>query len=156
MTCREAQDHLYADRSADPTNPSEAAMTAFAAHLAQCPGCRRQQEQLRSALDAWRADAAATPVPDAEREWHALRRRIRGGDTAANPVRRFWPWLSLPLGLGAAAALTFLVWQNPAPRAEARVDFVEVPGGKASTMVFVDEKSGWLIVQASDSPGTSD
>lgn len=152
MTCREAETHLYAD----PASAPGTAPAAFEAHLARCPDCLRRHRQLRAALDGWRAEVAAAPVPDAEREWHAVRRRIRGADTAAGPLRRIWPWLSLPLGLGAAAALTFLIWQSPAPRAEARADFVEVPGGQASTMVFVDEKSGWLIVQASDSPGTSD
>ncbi len=154
MNCREAETHLFADRSADPASAPAAA--ALEVHLAQCPACRRLQSRLRSALDEWRTEAAATPTPDVEREWHAVRRRIRGAETAAAPLRRFWPWLSVPLGLGAAAALTILVWQRPPSRAEARADFVEVPGGKASTMVFVDEKSGWLIVQASDSPGTSD
>ena len=32
----------------------------------------------------------------------------------------------------------------------ARADFVEAPGAKASTMVYVDDKSGWLFVVASD------
>jgi hypothetical protein len=31
-----------------------------------------------------------------------------------------------------------------------RADFVEAPGRNASTMVIVDDKSGWLIVWASD------
>jgi hypothetical protein len=37
----------------------------------------------------------------------------------------------------------------------ARADAVEAPGGNASTMVFVDDRSGWLIVWASDSGGRS-
>jgi hypothetical protein len=32
----------------------------------------------------------------------------------------------------------------------ASAESVEAPGDPASTMVFVDEKSGWLIVWASD------
>jgi hypothetical protein len=32
----------------------------------------------------------------------------------------------------------------------ARADAVVAPGNNASTMVFVDDKSGWLIVWASD------
>ncbi len=154
MNCREAESHLYADRPADSAPAPDSA--AFQAHLAQCPDCRRLQAALRAGFDTWRQDSAATRVPDAEREWHAVRRRLRTQEDSAGPLRSLWPWLSLPLGLGAAAALTFIVWQRPLPEAEARADFVEVPGGKASTMVFVDEKSGWLIVQASDSPGTSD
>jgi hypothetical protein len=31
-----------------------------------------------------------------------------------------------------------------------RADSIEVPGSNASTMVYVDDKSGWLFVWASD------
>lgn len=156
MNCREAESRLYADQPADPTAGPDAAAPAFSEHLATCSRCRETHGRLREALDAWRTETAVVAVPDAEREWHAVRRRIRHDGATARPARRYLPWLSLPLGLGAAAALAFLALPRPAPPAVARVEFVEVPGGRASTMVVVDEQSGWLIVQASDAPAVSD
>jgi hypothetical protein len=68
-------------------------------------------------------------------------------------------WLTLPLGGAAAAAIAVFVSLPPekpqppvavSPTPTARAEFVEAPGNNASTMVFVDDKSGWLIVWASD------
>ena len=113
----------------------------------------------------WRADADKTAVPDAEREWYAVRRRIRGGAETgaarpARPRRSLLMWIAIPLGAAAALALSLSVaLQKPATTPAVRVtwhvasaDSVEVPGSNASTMVFVDDKSGWLIVWASDEP----
>lgn len=161
MNCREAQSQLYAEGTGAP---NEASRAALAAHLEGCAGCRRIRDDLAAALTTWRTETAQLAVPDAEREWHAVRRRIRGGD-AANLAdtgrRRSWlAWLTLPLGAAAAAAIAVFVSlppekpQAPAtvpvPAHTARADFVEAPGNNASTMVFVDDKSGWLIVWASD------
>jgi hypothetical protein len=61
-----------------------------------------------------------------------------------------------PLAAAAAAAVLFVSLPRPGSRTVAfseptvRADFVEAPGRNASTMVIVDDKSGWLIVWASD------
>lgn len=112
---------------------------------------------------AWRSEAVSTPIPAPEREWLAVRRRIRGGSEAggsirsAHPRRRLFPWIAVPLGTAAAFALALLLGPSGSDDSRssvsaahvARADSVEVPGN-ASTMVFVDDRSGWLIVWASD------
>lgn len=166
MNCREAQSHLFAEGDGALDHNQRVTLEA---HVGQCPDCRRIRDDLTAALSAWRSAAATTPVPDVEREWHAVRRRIRGGaetGTAApaRPARPFFPWLMVPVGAAAALALAVYIASpkpegtvTPAGSAEsapriARADMVEVPGG-ASTIVFVDNKSGWLFVQASDTRG---
>lgn len=161
MNCREAQNQLFADRSAQDTTQR----AVLASHVAQCAACARLQSHLGSALEGWRAETQRVAVPDAGREWQILRRKIRGGvnvgdavATSASRLPTWFSWITLPLGAAAAAALAFLVVQQSPSAAvhaarEARVaraDYVEAPGAKASTMVYIDEKSGWLFVVASD------
>ncbi len=129
----------------------------LAAHVAQCAACRRIQENLAAALSTWRTQTSLASVPDAEREWHAVRRRIRQGtDATSHPHRRWLALVTWPLAAAAAAAVLFVSLPRPDSRGVAsgepsvRADFVEAPGRNASTMVIVDDKSGWLIVWASD------
>lgn len=160
MNCHEAQTEIFAARDGAPGASPSAALDG---HVAHCAACRQIRANLAAALGAWRTDSARAIVPDAEREWHAVRRRIRGGaetgSALARPRRNLFAWLSLPLGAAGAAAVALVVLQQPRPSATladfgdvvtARADAVEAPGHNASTMVFVDDKSGWLIVLASD------
>lgn len=159
MNCREAQDRILTERDGAL---DEASRAALAVHVAGCAGCRRVQDDLSAGFEAWRADVANVTVPDAEREWHAVRRRMRGGEAGtqrpARSRRSLFTWIALPLGAAAAAALALLI--SPGPRFDpapvAHVDSVEAPGNNASTLVFVDDKSGWLIVWASDATPTGD
>jgi hypothetical protein len=63
---------------------------------------------------------------------------------------------ALPLGAAAALAAVAVVgpsWtDDEGPQAVARAEFVEV-SGNASSVVYVDDKSGWLVVWASAEPG---
>lgn len=158
MNCRQAQDHLFADRGALENDQRD----ALDAHVATCPACRRINENLTAALTDWRRAAELAPVPDSEREWHAVRRKIRGGaeagttGTIAPARRRFLPWLAVPFGAAAAIATALYVASDPSQASDgathshiARADSVEAPGA-AQTMVYVDEKSGWLVVYAKD------
>jgi hypothetical protein len=168
MNCHEAQSQIFAARDGAPGEIPGAALDG---HLAQCAACRQIRDNLAAALEAWRSDSARVIVPDAEREWHAVRRRIRGGAEAgapaSRPSRRLFAWLALPLGAAAAAAVAVLVVNQNQERPSAagltaqfsdaviaRADDVVAPGNQASTMVFVDDKSGWLIVLASDTVAT--
>lgn len=161
MNCRDAQNRILADR-ADAGDA--AGHGALAAHLATCAGCRQVQADLAHALAAWQSDTASVTVPDVDREWQAVRRQIRGGETGAartpRSPRSLLAWLALPLGAAAAAALALFIspgtrsYFDPPPVAQ--VDSVETPGNNASTLVFVDEKSGWLIVWASDASPAGD
>ena len=159
MNCREAQDRILTERDGALDETSRAAV---ALHVAGCADCRRVRADLTAALESWRADVANVIVPDAEREWHAVRRRMRGGETGtqspARSRRSLFTWIALPLGAAAEAALALFI--SPSPRFDpapvAHVDSVEAPGNNASTLVFVDDKSGWLIVWASDATPTGD
>jgi hypothetical protein len=157
MNCREAQDQIFAERDGALASHQGAAL---AGHIAGCAHCRGVRDNLASALTRWRNDVARVTVPDAEREWHAVRRRIRGGaeagtTTTLRPRRNFIPWLAIPVGAAAAVALALFVGSpTNTPHAgtttqTARAYSADAPGD-ASTMAFVDEKSGWLIVWAND------
>ena len=155
MTCREAQDRLFsADSGAPPAHGSQQA-----AHQVGCPRCRSLEAELESALGSWRRTTAATPTPDAEHAWQVLRRRLREnqGHGDASARRGTLAWLTLPIGAVAAAVALFMAAPADTTRGGSAQDVtvasaeaVDAPGEQASTMVFVDEKSGWLIVWASD------
>lgn len=162
MTCREARHLLFSSDSRASAAPAEAGAggpspAALDAHLAACPHCRQVSQVLRATITDWRTDASAVAVPAAEREWLELRRRIhRGAAEERRPLaRRLLPWVALPLAAAAALAVLLVDRSGPAlssagpTPAVARADSVEVPGG-ASPLVYVDDKSGWLIVWASD------
>lgn len=162
MNCREAQSQILTppEGVADPTRRA-----LLESHLAHCAGCRRVRDDLAAALETWRSDVAQAVVPDAEKEWYAVRRQIRGGAeagrAAARPRRTLFTWIALPLGAAAAAAVALFVapqFQSGtlSSAAMAHVDSVEAPGNNASTLVFVDDKSGWLIVWASDANPVGD
>ena len=110
MNCREAQSQIFAARDGAP---DESPRAALAGHVAHCAACRQIRDNLATALGAWRTDSTRAVVPDAEREWHAVRRRIRGGAEAGSapvrPSRSVFAWLSLPLGAAAAAAFALVV-----------------------------------------------
>lgn len=96
-------------------------------------------------------------MPDADREWQAVRRRQHGdasrflsrtGERRHNMI----PWLAVPFAAAAALAFTFFVAPEsarpPAPATTA-TELAASPAGDASTVVYLDEKSGWLVVWAS-------
>ncbi|MBI5691720.1 MAG: zf-HC2 domain-containing protein [Verrucomicrobia bacterium] len=161
MTCREAKSLLCAD----PESPlATGRRELLAAHLSDCPSCRQARDQLAAALANWKDSTDRAAVPDPALEWQKLRRRMHDqpATTAARATR--FPalgWLAMPLVAAAAIAVVLLFPRDSAEdrpsgaptAAVARADSVEAPGGNASTMVFVDDKSGWLIVWASDDTG---
>ena len=154
MTCAEVQRRICSEGSRTE-NPDP----GFASHLRTCAACRNMAQQFAGALDAWRAEAAAVVVPDVEREWLAVRRRLRNGERPTGEPPRRLAWYALPVGAAAALVAAFLVVRSvpgggPAAaesgsRPVARADSVEVPGG-SSPLVYVDDRSGWLIVWASE------
>src|ERR1044072_1311092 len=145
MNCREAHNQILAERDGALGNPERAALIS---HVEQCGACRRGREDLPAALSLWQTTAQAVVVPDAEREWHAVRRKIRGGVEAGEvrltPRRPgLLTWLAVPVA--AAAALAFALYMSPggddpgpnvSPGATrvARAESVQA-GRNASTMV---------------------
>lgn len=154
MNCRQAEHQIFADRDGAFDDPRRAALTE---HLAQCMACRQMRDGFSAAIDVWRADARRAITPDSERAWHDLRRQMRNAGTAvAGGHRHLLAWIGAPLAAVAVVAIAFLVqpqWRGGSdgpPQAVARAEYVEVPSATASTVVFVDDKSGWLVVLASD------
>jgi anti-sigma factor RsiW len=151
MNCHSAQRLLSAERDgALPTGER----AGLAAHVAGCAECRRFTAALRGVGEQLKTAAERVAVPDEERAWHDIRRELR----ATQPARSWWQLGRWALPLGAAAALAAVAVIGPSwtdeegPQFVARAEFVEV-SGDASSMVYVDDKSGWLVVWASAEPG---
>lgn len=155
MNCRDAQHQLTAERDGTLDNHQRAELEQ---HVAQCATCRSERAHVSAAIDAWRLRTQAARVPDSTREWEALRRTIRAdGATGAKRSRPLFSWVALPLG--AAAALMLTLWMNPSapsPSTPAAVaarsgDSVEVSAADGS-VVFVDDKSGWVVIWEAPPP----
>jgi anti-sigma factor RsiW len=158
MTCRNAERQALSARDG---RLDEAGRAALAAHLAQCEPCRRMSENYAIAIEAWRQSEGRTTAPDPDREWQSIRCRMRV-EEADNPARGLhaWlprlPWLAVPLAAAAAAAF-FLQPSQPHPSiARAPENLAQgesaVEPTPASTVVYVDENSGWLVVWATEPP----
>jgi predicted anti-sigma-YlaC factor YlaD len=153
MTCRTAQRLLSAERDR-PLGDSE--RVDLEAHLAGCGECRQARLVVSEAISHWRNSDAQVVPPDAERAWQDIHRQIR----TSTPDRKRG-LLALPrwtLPAVAAAALIFAAAVVPrwidesdptatTPLEIARAEFVETPKD-SSSMVYVDAKSGWLVVWA--------
>ena len=133
--------------------PSPGWQYQVAAHVAACPDCRRLQSDLAMMRETWKSDTAQVAIPDANAAWAELRPLLR--QPARQTKRRLAPlfWISAPLA--AAAAFTFVMLNPVAPTGSESVlavhaDFVEAGNPAASTMVYVDKDSGWLVVWAAD------
>ena len=155
MNCRAIETLLLAERDGVLTREQRAALVA---HVASCAACRQLRATLGEALNSFQADAAQITVPDADAAWRELSAVLP--ETPANPAKRrpLAPiiWFGAPLA--AAAAITFAIFitrptamhpEARGPVAEnARADYVEAGDTNASTLVYVDKDSGWLVVWA--------
>ena len=160
MNCHESQTLFFTERDR-PLDPNE--HTALEAHLTGCAECRQTREALQNGFALWRKQQASFTIPDSELEWYEVRRRMRSSlspESAPIPRRRHSPWfawIAFPLTTAAAIAIALYVDPfslfNPEglyPRTQSvRVEPAGT-SGEASTMVFVDDKSGWLVVWAND------
>lgn len=162
MNCRDIEPLLLAERDGVLTPKQHADL---ATHVAGCPACRRERAIYGEAVTFLKTDAANVVVPDADKEWRTIRAQIQGA--AAKPGKKspLAPviWFTAPLAAAAALVIAFLsgpqtpdtesqILLNPAPPGAeaARADFVEAGDANASTMVYVDKDSGWLVVWAAD------
>jgi len=147
MNCRDCERLLLREGA----ELSDAEAAAAARHVQDCPHCRELQSSLTAAIGEWKAETSAQE-PDAAAAWRALRPRLTA---RRRQPRRLAPLLCLTAPLAAAAALALLVYPpKPAERDRgieaAHADFVEAGNPAASTMVYVDNDSGWLVVWAAD------
>ncbi len=151
MNCREAENYLFAERDGALDANQRAALSA---HVTECAGCRRIRNQLAEALQSLASTTQTVRVPDADLEWQKLRREIRGAH--AEPRRSLATWLGVPLAAAAAIALGLYVapgGHRSAPTHDTtEVIAQEAPAanGATSTVVYVDDNSGWTFVWAPD------
>jgi len=152
-TCRDITDLLIAEPDG-ALPPAE--LARIEAHVATCEACRRQRALLAAVPGLLREATTALATPDRDEAWGELRARIRQTDPEQRrtaPRARYYAW-----GVAAAAAaLTFAVlvtlrWSDtPANALVAQAEFVQ-SDGSGSTLVYVDQESGWLIVWADSTP----
>lgn len=159
MNCHDAERLLFSARDGAL---DVAQHTALAAHLAQCPACRTAETALAESAAAWRTASAAVPTPAIEKEWHAIRRRLRSGEPSTSGSSTWWR--STVLAVAGAAAVAAVVFLGPSPskpdtstpgRDSTYVSYVSVYGGAENTMVYEDPDSGWLVVWVGDTTQTS-
>jgi len=161
MNCRDSESLILAERDGGLTKDQLAALSD---HVAACTACAQLRANIATAIAAYKADVAAIPVPDSNEAWRDLQSRLH------KPARKrpLAPviWFALPLAVAAAIAIAFFVTRptTSAPSGElantpplydpstiAGADYVEAGDPNASTMVYVDKDSGWLVVWATDS-----
>lgn len=159
MNCRQAEKAL--SRHLDGELP-EPQVDALERHLSDCAACRETAAEWRGYGEAIRTGAPAK-TPDPTAAWHDIRRTLRNrGDS--EPVATPRPWWTRPLPwAGAAASLALLavgyLTLGPIdPRAPngTAVEYVETGLPDASTLVYVDDESGWTIVWVLESTDTPD
>ncbi|MBI3885411.1 MAG: zf-HC2 domain-containing protein [Opitutae bacterium] len=157
MNCRDIEPLLLAERDGVLTKEQHAAL---ADHAATCPACRQLRAELTAAVEDFRSDAAKATLPNIDEEWRTLRAQLHSAETKPTKKRPLAPviWFGASLAAAAAVAFAFIVGKptsQPAPlvaqtTVTASADFVEAADTNASTMVYVDKDSGWLVVWATD------
>ncbi|WP_438482875.1 anti-sigma factor family protein [Oleiharenicola lentus] len=147
MDCRKTESLLLAERDGVLTTDQHAAL---ASHVADCAACREFRAALVESALFLKTETANIAVPDIDQEWQAVRGQLAGTRNAARrtPKRQLAPivWLSAPIAAAAALAIIFL---NPSNATDSSTQ-IAAAGEAASTMVYVDKESGWLVVWASD------
>ena len=156
MNCRDIEPLLLAERDGVLTLAQHASLEQ---HVAACPACRQMRADISVALSAFQSDAATISMPDIDGEWRTLRAQLN--NTGANRTETKRPlapliWFGAPMAAAAAIAFAVFSPQTPNPKSEtstevASAEFVEAGNADASTMVYVDKESGWLVVWATDS-----
>lgn len=153
MNCRDSESLILAERDGALTKPQLAILSD---HVASCPACRQRQTTLAATLDRYQIALRDVPVPDADEAWRELQGRLNA-PAKREKKRPLAPviWFGAPLAAAAALAFALLpknpetVIQTPP---EARAEFVEAGDASASTLVYVDKESGWLVVWAVENP----
>jgi len=161
MNCPDTETLILSERDGALT-PDQ--LSVLSAHLKVCPACRQLHERLAPAMDQYRSGIAEAAAPRADESWQALQQRLnrRAKKRPLAPV----VWFGAPLAAAAAVAFAFLSLQPtaqppqaptlaalpkaPVEVAVARAEYVEAGDVNASTMVYVDKESGWLVVWATN------
>jgi anti-sigma factor RsiW len=159
MNCRDIESLLSAERDGMLTSAQRSSLES---HVASCRACAELRTKLSQAMDAFRSEAAAVPIPDVDEEWQKVCTSLTDSKTRSRDKRPLTPILWFATPLAAAAALAFAFFSSSPmvqPTGEsmttmseaAQAEYVEPGDAKASTIVYVDKDSGWLVVWATDS-----
>jgi len=165
MNCRDSESLILAERDGVLTLEQHAALSD---HVAACPACLQLRTTLNSALDTLQADMADAPVPPAAEAWRELQAKLHKPARTRPLVPVIW--FSAPLAAAAALAIAFFA-TRPVPQSTpdeiylaqplhdpsiiAGADYVEAGDPNATTLVYVDKESGWLVVWATDPDSAS-
>jgi anti-sigma factor RsiW len=162
MNCRDLEPLLSAERDGVLTAGERSSLDS---HVASCPACAELKKSFSKGMDAFKNEVVTVSVPDADEAWQKLRVTLNDSGARAGKRGPLTPllWFAAPLAAAAAIAFAFF---NPTPTAQpegetvtaasgvAQAEYVEPGDAKASTIVYVDKDSGWLVVWATD--GDSD
>lgn len=166
MNCRDNESLILAERDGALTKVQLAALSD---HVATCPACAKLRANLAAALAAYAAGLREVPAPDAAEAWRELQGRLH--QPAKREKHPLAPvvWFGAPFVAAAALAFAFIVNRPaaPAPLTTATLaasaplvsapfddsviagaDYVEAGDPNASTLIYVDKESGWLVVWA--------
>jgi anti-sigma-K factor RskA len=149
MNCRHAEKAL--SRHLDGELPAEQ-VAHLEQHLASCAACRETAAIWQGYGDSLRA-GQPSGIPDPTLAWHDIRRAIRTREDPAAKVQGR-PWWAKPLPWAAATttvalvAIGYLLQFSPETRLTGggAVEYVDTDLPGASTIVYVDDESGWNIV----------
>lgn len=156
MNCRQARDDIFRERDGVLDSAGQSALLE---HVTQCAACRRVRENAAAAMNAWRSEVDRVRVPEANAEWQKVRREIRQEARPDGSARHsIVKWLALPLAATAALAVALFVVTPPPENGGQAVSIAaasdvsdgSAPSDTASTVVFVDDKTGWVFVWADD------
>jgi anti-sigma factor RsiW len=111
MNCKDIDrlQHAYVDQELDAANAQ-----AFAEHLAACPSCAKQLEELAAVRKAIKAQTTRhVPLPELYDK--IARMTAAHGATIAPPLKKWLPlkWGSAGAGLALAACLAFFMVVRP-------------------------------------------
>ncbi len=163
MNCRDTEPLFFAERDGALTNEQRATLDE---HVAACLACQEARAEIARALDAFRTDAINVTVPDAAEEWQRLRMQLSAVSRKNRTRTKLAPVIWIGGSLVAAAAVAFaFVGLRPQAKAPAeavaltpevaQAEYVEPGDVNASTVVYVDKDSGWLVVWATDAEVTT-
>jgi|UniRef100_UPI00404B735C hypothetical protein len=162
MTCKATEILLLRDMD---NNVSIAERAELEGHLASCPACRSFDSALHAVSSSVCAEIKSIDIPDADQVWSEIQARMDSPSPIPNKQVRLFPsrlWWSVPLAAAAALAFVFITPSSESNATDSNVavnseriitqaDYVESGDPNASTMVYVDKESGWLVVWASAS-----
>ena len=163
MNCRDSERLLSAERDGALTDEQHAVLDQ---HVAACPACQRTRREIADAMEVFRSDAINAAAPDADEAWRLLRAELVNQPSRNRSKTKLAPiiWIGGSLAASAAVAFAFVgsrpsAKQTAAPTAlapeVAQAEYVEPGDAKASTMVYVDKDSGWLVVWATEVDATT-